>query len=119
MKKMSYEPNEISRTGGLRQTPWWRWLLYAMLFGVAVSFLGIKYDPFLLYALPMAVLLIVAMFAGIRKALQKPSIRAWVFGNLWWIIPVFIFIQIALFVWTRIDERQKEKSSSQSARGTR
>jgi hypothetical protein len=102
-KKMSYEPNEIFRTGGLRQTPWWRWLIYAILLGVAVGFLGFKYNGFLLYAIPIAVLLIIAMFAGIRKALQTPSIRAWVFGNLWWIIPLFILTQIALFLWARID----------------
>jgi hypothetical protein len=76
-----------------------------MLLGVAVGFLGFKYDRFLLYVIPIAVLLIIAMFAGMRKALRIQSVRAWVLGNFWWIIPLFVLTQIALFVWARIEER--------------
>jgi hypothetical protein len=105
-EKMRYELSERFRTGGLRVTPRWRWGLYAILFATAVGFLG-KTDRFLLYAAPIAALLIVLMFAGMSKALNMPHVRAWVLGNLWWIIPLFMLMQIALFVWDRIEERKK------------
>ena len=100
---MRYEPSKRFRTGGLRETPWWRWVLYALLFGAAVGFLGFKYDRFLLYAAPVAAALIVAIFFGIHRALSTPDIRAWFLGNLWWIIPLFGLAQIALFIWDRME----------------
>lgn len=112
---MRYEPSERFRTGGLRETPWWRWGLYAILFGTAVGFLGLKTDRFLLYAAPIAALLIILMFAGMSKALNTPHIRDWVLGNLWWIIPLFMLMQIALFVWDRIEERKEPGSSNQAS----
>ena len=114
---MRYEPSERFRTGGLRETPWWRWGLYAILFATAVGFLG-KTDHFLLYAAPIAALIIVLIFAGMSKALNTPRIRAWVLSNLWWIIPLFMLSQIALFIWDHMEIRRERKASNQRLEAT-
>lgn len=85
---MRYEPTESFRTGGLGETPWWRWILYAIIFGAVVGFLGFKTDRFLLYAVPIAAVFLVGMMAGIGRLVRTPRMRAWILGNLWWIIPL-------------------------------
>ncbi len=89
---MKYEPTERFRTGGLRETPGWRLVLYVILFAIAVSFLG-TFNHFLFYAIPIAALFVVLLFVGMHRALNLPHLRAWVIVNLLWIIPLFIFLQ--------------------------
>jgi len=114
---MRYEPSERFRAGGLRATPWWRWGLYAILFATAVGFLG-KTERFLLYAVPIAGILIVAFAGGLHRAVSNQRVRAWILGNLWWIIPLFMLMQIALFVWDRIEERRQHGASNTASHGT-
>jgi hypothetical protein len=95
---MKYEPSERFRSGGLRETPWWRWSIYVILFATVVVWLG-KLESFLLYAVPLAALFIVLIVAGISKALKTPRFRTWLLSNLWWLIPLFLLAQVALFIW--------------------
>jgi len=60
----------------------------------------------------------VAAFAGMSKALGTPRIRAWILSNLWWIIPLFMLMQIALFVWDRVEERRQHGASNTASHGT-
>lgn len=115
---MRYDPSERFRTGGLGEIPWWRWVLYTLLFGIAVGFLGFKTDRFLLYAAPIAAVFIVGTMAGIGSMVRNPSIRAWILGNLWWIIPLLILMQIGLFIWDRIEERKQHGASNTASHGT-
>ncbi len=116
-EKMRYEPSERFRTAGLRATSWWRWGLYAILFAAAVGFLG-RTERFLLYAVPIAAVIIVAFAGGLHRAVSNPRVRAWILGNLWWIIPLYMLMQIALFIWDRIEERKEDGPSNQALHGT-
>ena len=107
----------------LRETPWWRWLLYAIAFGAAPLFLGLKYDRHLLWGLPILIIFVASWLvvllhfsftsAGFRKGylilVQTVAVITW----------LVVIAKAVMYVNTFIHHANHKEASNHTSDGIR